>query len=118
MSMSDFSVTIDSKEVLGNLEEMNERVKAGLTVIGETVGAKMTAYAQANAPWTDRTGNARSGLHHEVSWQGTTLDIQIKHSMDYGLWLEVANSEKFAILKKARDSQVDTFVSLIKSLNL
>lgn len=116
--MSDFSITISAEEVLGNLEEMNERVKAGLKVIGETVGAKMTSYAQANAPWTDRTGNARSGLHHEVAWKGTTLDIQIKHSMDYGIWLEIANSERFAILKKARDSQIDTFVSMIKSLNL
>lgn len=116
--MSDMNITIDLKEVVGNLDELQERIKAGLTVIGETVGASMASYAQANAVWADRTGNARSGLTHRVVWQGTTLDIQVMHSMDYGLWLEIAHSERFAILRQARDSQVNTFKAMIKAMNL
>lgn len=116
--MSDFSVTIDAKEVIKNLNEIPPRVQAGLTVIGETVGGKMKATAQAEAPWTDRTGAARSGLDYKCVWEGTTLDIQIFHTVDYGIWLEIAHAERFAILKKARDSQVETFKSMIKALKL
>lgn len=52
-----------------------------------------------NAPWTDRTGNARNGLKaehqkQEMRWHQLTLS----HSVPYGIWLEVRWSGRYAIL--------------------
>lgn len=55
-------------------------------------------YAQANAPWEDRTGDARRLLDVDVSDEGDAVIIQLYHQVDYGLWLEVIQSGRFAII--------------------
>ena len=115
--MSDISINVDT--VVGNLNELLPRIKAGAEVIGNATGAKMKTYAQANAKWQNRTGAARGGLSYKCSWQGDVLDIAIFHTVDYGLWLEVRNfpyAGRLAILTEARDSQVNAFTSAIKNL--
>lgn len=59
-----------------------------------------TAHAKTNAPWTDRTGNARAGLHSTVNviGQGEAFELLVAHSVYYGIWLEVRFSGKFAII--------------------
>lgn len=61
--------------------------------------AEMEAWAKANAPWQDRTGAARAGLHATVEGNAITL----AHGVDYGLWLEIANQGKYAIIAPAID---------------
>jgi hypothetical protein len=55
-------------------------------------------YAQANAPWADRTGDARRGLDVAVQQDPEAIIIQLYHTVDYGLWLEVIQSGRFAII--------------------
>jgi hypothetical protein len=55
-------------------------------------------YAQANAPWEDRTGDARRLLDVDVSEDAGTIIIQLYHQVDYGLWLEVIQNGRFAII--------------------
>ena len=114
-----YTVTINAKEVLQNLENMTPKVQQALQTVGDTVGHKMETYAKGNAKWVDRTGAARGGLKHESKWQGNVLDISIMHSVDYGLWLEVRNfphAGRLAILQEARDSQVESFLRMIKGI--
>lgn len=56
------------------------------------------AYAQENAPWSDRTGAARAGLDTEVSREGTEVVLTLFHTVEYGQWLETINSGEFAII--------------------
>jgi hypothetical protein len=49
----------------------------------------MENYAKANAPWTDRTGDARERLHATVEETGPIGTIVLAHGVDYGIWLEV-----------------------------
>ena len=115
--MSD--ITVDVSQVVGNLEELLPRVKAGAEVIGNNTGAKMKTYAQTNARWQNRTSAARGGLSYKCTWEGDVLDIALFHVVDYGLWLEVRNfphAGRLAILQEARDSQVNAFTSAIKNL--
>ena len=42
--MSD--ITIDASEVISNLRNMDQRTKAGITVIGNTVASQMKEYNQ------------------------------------------------------------------------
>lgn len=55
-------------------------------------------YARANAPWEDRTGDARAGLDVDVRWEGETIVWEMFHSVDYGLYLETRWNGKFAII--------------------
>lgn len=56
------------------------------------------SYAKANAPWVDRTGDAREGLSVEVYSEGGDVILELFHTVDYGLWLEVIQNGNFAII--------------------
>lgn len=68
----------------------------------------MEAYAKDNAPWTDRTGNARKGLKGYAGTYGGGDAIAgdrhyyaaVKHGddIDYGIWLEVRWGGKWGII--------------------
>lgn len=57
-------------------------------------------YMKTNAPWTDRSGNARAGLHAKASPVngGEAFELLVAHSMFYGIFLESRFSGKYAIL--------------------
>lgn len=56
------------------------------------------AYAQENAPWEDRTGDARAGLDVDVRWEGHVIVWEMFHTVDYGLYLETRWNGKYAII--------------------
>lgn len=56
------------------------------------------AYMKANAPWEDRTGDARAGLDWSIDESLTRATITLYHSVGYGKWLEIRWSGKFAII--------------------
>lgn len=55
-------------------------------------------YAKDNAPWEDRTGDARAGLDIDVDQENDSIYITLYHTVDYGLYLEVIESGKFATI--------------------
>lgn len=54
--------------------------------------------AQMNAPWSDITGAARAGLIAEVYNDWGVAVIELAHSVDYGIWLELIQDGRFAII--------------------
>jgi hypothetical protein len=61
-------------------------------------------WMKENAPWTDRTGNARQGLYTEVQDVANVMvSIILSHGVDYGLFLEVSNQGRYAIINPAID---------------
>jgi len=70
-------------------------------MIGEALdqaAADIEEYMKANAPWEDQTGEAREGLGAEASNSGFFHTIELFHSVDYGIWLEVKWSGQYAII--------------------
>lgn len=115
-----YSITIDGSDCFQKLKQLDARTQAGLTVIGSTTAAQMEAYAKGNHKWVNRTQSAENMLKGESKWEGTTLDMSIKHGVEYGIWLEVriAFQGKYKILEEARDSQVQTFQQMLMALKL
>ncbi len=60
--------------------------------------AAIQADMKANAPWTDRTGQARAGLSARAQVTATEGVITLSHGADHGIWLEIANQGRFAIV--------------------
>lgn len=59
---------------------------------------QVQSYMKLNAPWTDRTTNARNGLKAKYVRAGDLHSIVAFHSVPYGIWLEVANHGKYRII--------------------
>lgn len=64
----------------------------------EEIAPEILDYAQFNAPWSDRTGAARAGLDVEVYEEFGFVVLDLFHSVDYGLWLEVIQNGRFATI--------------------
>lgn len=87
----------------GNLEEglarFNGVMHERLTAIMGYTAASMETYARTNAPWKDRTSNARNGLKGEVDIAALHhYAVTLSHSVPYGIWLEVRWAGKYAII--------------------
>lgn len=66
----------------------------------ETLAVAIRAldYAKQNAPWADRTGQAREGLDTDVTMDHNTITWTLFHTVDYGQWLETIQNGTFAII--------------------
>lgn len=60
-------------------------------------------YAKLNAPWTDRTTNARNGLIARSGKEGDSHYLLVAHQVPYGIWLEVRWGGKYAIIMPTID---------------
>jgi hypothetical protein len=89
--------------VPGNNTNVQAAMRRAITRFNETFSAKYAALAEQtakdNAPWKDRTGDARRLLNGKVIDDGEAIGIQLIHRVEYGKFLETANSGKNAILK-------------------
>lgn len=91
----------DGMSLLKGLATFPDRFDMAVFMFAQTGAQKMRNYAQANAPWTDRTGEARRRLNTDVVKHpgGRGYYITLAHGVDYGIWLEVANEKRFAIIE-------------------
>jgi hypothetical protein len=61
-------------------------------------------WMKQNAPWTDRTGNARQTLHTEIDdVVNTMVKLTLAHGVNYGIFLELCNAGRYAIVNPALD---------------
>ena len=86
-----------------NPQKVEKMVRAAIGVYADTAAKKMEGEAKKNAPWTDRTGNARNSIQGDFGWQGNKAVITLGGNMDYSVWLELAYEKKYAILKPTID---------------
>jgi hypothetical protein len=66
---------------------------------------RVEGYARTNAPWTDRTGNARNGLNASAFHEGERHGIILAHGVPYGIWLEVRFEGRYGIINDTIESQ-------------
>jgi len=77
------------QELIDNIEENMEQLSKDIE-----------DYAKQFAPWTDRTGNARQGLHtvNDFNSRSGKFVISLGYSVDYGFFLESYNGGEYAIV--------------------
>lgn len=75
-------------------------VTANVAIVAaaQELARQMRDYARENAPWQDRTTNARTGLDTAVESSGFRQEIYLFHSVEYGIWLEVRWDGRYAII--------------------
>lgn len=83
---------------LKRLVETELRAKAALGLYADTSAKKMEGEAKTSAIWEDRTGAARQRLNGTWKWQGNIVRIELSHGVNYGIWLELCNEGKYAVI--------------------
>lgn len=84
-----------------NLQNAPDRVLKAVGDATKYQARKSENFMRSNAPWTDRTANARNGLKAIPFQDGSQFTIVLAHSMPYGIWLEVRWSGKYGIIPQA-----------------
>lgn len=89
-----------------NLKKAPSDIVDAATSILQKEARSLEDYMKLNRPWTDRTGNARAGLKAEVEGVGSgSVAIVLSHSVYYGVYLEYAMEQRFAIINPTIRSQ-------------
>ena len=86
-----------------NLQQGPAKVKKAAVVTAHRMAPEVESYMKNNAPWTDRTGNARNGLAARAYESGDEVGIVLYPQVSYGIWLEVRWSGRYAIINPTID---------------
>ena len=83
------------------LNQFGPHMKRSMVAAANYVAPVGEQFMKTNAPWTDRTGAARSGLHTKVVVSSNKVAIVFYHSVPYGVFLETRWGGKYAIVEPA-----------------
>lgn len=113
---SGIDLDVGIRQVKLNLDKMNKRVELHLAGAVDFQATRSEFFMKNSAPWTDRTGNARSGLFTATKKEGKKYFILLSHTASYGIWLEVRFSGRYAIIVPALEDVVQELPKLIRKV--
>ena len=105
------------KDTLGpGIKDFGPGVEDALVMTTDFFSPRVEGFARQNAPWTDRTGNARNGLNARSFHEGNTHGIRIAHSMPYGIWLEIRHEGRFANIEPTVKEMGKQYMDALRGL--
>ena len=107
-------------ELATAVERYGDRVLVAVAAVAQRVATEMQNQAKADAPWTDRTGNARTGIFgtSEADFAAHVVTIYLSHgaTIDYGIWLELAHSGTYGVIMRTMESHYDSLMDLLREV--
>lgn len=88
----------DDSQLKGRITGLEAKLGLAVDAIVQYHALKGMAYLKTDAPWSDRTGAARAGLHTSASKGAGQRVITFAHAVNYGIWLEVKYSGRDAVI--------------------
>lgn len=111
-------------ELARAVERYGERVLQAVAAIAQYTATEMQNDAKANASWTDRTGNARTGLFgtSEADFGAKVVTIYLSHGalIDYGIWLELMGGDggmgggKYAVIMRTMQNHYEPLMQMLR----
>ncbi len=112
--------TTPPSELATAVERYGDRVLTAVAAVAQRVASEMQNQAKADAPWTDRTGNARTGIFgtSEADFGAHVVTIYLSHgaTIDYGIWLELAHSGNYAVIMRTMEAHYDSLMQLLREV--
>ncbi len=99
--MAKIKVEFDDKRLRQNISNFDNKINRRITMAMEYEAAYATGWLKKNAPWNDDTAAARTGLTTVALSSGSSHELLMAYSVYYGIWLEVANSGRWAVITPA-----------------
>lgn len=103
-------------EVRRRMRQYGQDVRNAVKSIADNYAAEIERDAKVNAPWEDRTANARQGLFTHVEQENDRTTIYLSHTMDYGVYLELKNYGRYAIILPTLERFYPRVTSSVKEL--
>lgn len=103
--MAQIKLSFDNTHLVAFLLALRQRSHESILSAGRQFADSMEQYAKQNAPWTDRTGNARRTLAGvntfgaEGGEDETAYYIGVCGNMPYSPELELGHRQRYAILR-------------------
>jgi len=91
----------NSDNLTKNLKILPSKLDRALAAAVEYAATRSEASMRQNAPWTDRTSNARNGLHTVPFHDGKNHGYHLAHGVPYGIWLEVRWDGRYGIIPQS-----------------
>jgi hypothetical protein len=106
----------NDRALINQLRTFNARADRAITAATVFHAGRAVSYARANAPWTDRTTNARNGLFARAERDAPVYRIVVGHSVPYGVWLEVRWAGRYAIIRPTIDHEGPELMKTVSQL--
>lgn len=94
------SFKFDGQKLLEALGGMETQAQASLRKYADSSAKKLESYAKRNARWKNHTGDARRRMKGDVLQVSGGYKLRLAHGVNYGIFLEMANERKFAIIEE------------------
>lgn len=91
-------------EVKRRMAQYARDAKQAVVSLAERWSPEIENYAKEHARWTDRTANARQSLYTYVESADGKVTIWLSHGMPYGVWLELRNQGRYAIIMRSLEA--------------
>lgn len=78
-------------------------IRLSLIELGDAWAPIIEDYMKKNAIWKDQSSNARQTLNVRASEEKDSVVLDLAHGVDYGIYLELANAGKYAIINPTLD---------------
>ena len=111
-----FQWTVSPDVLAKNVGTYGDRLIKAIHALAQVFAQKIATYAKANAGWTDRTSNARQGLTGTAIASATGVVIYLFHTMFYGIYLELSNAGKYAVILRSMEAHYGPLMQAIRSL--
>ena len=113
---SDGMVYVDVSDVVSGLYRFANFTRGAARKAAKETAVVLEDKMFLEAPWKDRTGEARRGLkaeYFEEDYDGKnmTVGVKLKHSVSYGTYLEFNGTRTISYLSRQRPILVPTMES-------
>lgn len=102
------------------VEQYGDKVLVAVAAVAGRIATIMQNSAKNNATWTDRTGNARSGIFGtvETDLSRQLVIIYLSHSamLEYPLFLEVSHGGRYAIIMRTIERHLPELKSMLDDI--
>lgn len=93
---TEFSFRFNTEQ-FKSVKEMDRRLERAIFGVAKYWDGRVESHMKHNAPWKDRTTNARNGLSAKAIKEGAgRFAILLSHAVNYGIYLERGTSKMAA----------------------
>jgi len=93
------------------------KVIEAVTAVANYFAPIMETAAKKHAPWTDRTSNARVGLHAWVEeFSKDAVHLYLAHSVFYGQFLETRWAGRFSVIWPEIQAHLEPIMEMLKGI--
>jgi hypothetical protein len=99
-----------------NVDELVDVLQSRIGQALADIGVNAEATMKSQRPWRDITGNARRGLRVRVKQTSPGFIMYFIHSAEYGVYLELKNNGRYAILFPTMRTTVEEIKAALRGI--